>query len=69
LIGVPEGIKAGRQPDVPECWHSAQITLNGFFNVLGLYHAIRVRDGGADIVYQAARTQPRMVSALNVLFP
>jgi hypothetical protein len=69
LIGPPEGIKAGQRSETPERWHSAQITLNGFFNTIGLYHAICIRDSRKDIVYEAARTQPRLVSALNTLFP
>jgi hypothetical protein len=69
LIGLPEGVKAGNTGDAPEFWHSAQNSLNGAFNVLGLYHAIRVRDGGRDTVYDAANGQPRMGAALGVLFP
>jgi hypothetical protein len=69
LIGLPEGIKAGWSAAVPERWHSAQITLNGFFNVVGVYHTIRARDGETDVVYEAAQTHPRLISALNVLFP
>jgi hypothetical protein len=69
LIGLPEGIKAGRSAAVPERWHSAQITLNGFFNVVGVYHTICARDGKTDVAYEAAQKHPRLISALNVLFP
>jgi len=69
LIGLPEGVKAGNSGSKPERWHSAQITLNGFFNVVGLYHAIRMRDGGTDVIYETALSQPRLTAALNVLFP
>ncbi|MBP7828667.1 MAG: hypothetical protein KA248_01980 [Kiritimatiellae bacterium] len=69
LIGVPEGVKAGHAGTTPERWHSAQITLNTFFHVAGLYHTIRARDGGADVVYEAVRTDPRWRAALEVLFP
>jgi hypothetical protein len=69
LIGLPEGIKAGNSGITPEGWHSAQITLNEFFNVVGLYHAILRRDGGTDVVYESALSNPRLISALNTLFP
>jgi hypothetical protein len=69
LIGLPEGVKAGNSGSTPERWHSAQITLNGFFNVVGLYHAIRMRDGGTDVIYKTALAHPRLTSALNALFP
>ncbi|MFC1453006.1 hypothetical protein ACFLSJ_06630 [Verrucomicrobiota bacterium] len=69
LIGLPEAIKAGNAGNAPELWHSAQITLNEFFNIVGLYHAIRAQDGGRDVIYEAARTQPRLTAASDVLFP
>lgn len=69
LIGLPESVNAGNSGGAPERWHSAQITLNGFFNVAGLYHAIRARDRGTDVIYRTTQSHPRLTSALNVLFP
>ena len=69
LIGLPEGVKAANAGSEPELWHSAQITLNSFFNVVGLYHAIRLRDGAPDVIYRTSKTHPRFRAAIDVLFP
>jgi hypothetical protein len=69
LVGLPEGVKAGNAGHVVERWHSAQISLNSAFSVLGLYHAVRMMDGGNDVIYEVARTHPRLHTALDVLFP
>ena len=69
LIGLPESVFAGNAGPTPARWHSAQITLNEFFNVVGLYHAIRIKRGGSDVLYRATATQPDMKAALDVIFP
>lgn len=69
LIGLPEAVKVDGAASRPEAWHSAQVTLNAFFNVAGLYHAIRARDGAADVVHEASESHARFRAALDALFP
>jgi hypothetical protein len=49
--------------------HNAQISLNAFFNALGYYHAVVVKEHLPDAVYQAVDQDPRYRAAAAALFP
>lgn len=69
LTGAPESFRAGNIGAEPDRWHSAQISLNNFFSTAGIYHAIKARSGGTNIIYGAAQKDPNMAAALAAMFP
>lgn len=67
LNGPPESIDL----DIDLCgrtWNRDQVTLNAAFHVIGLYHAIRVRDGGLDVAYGAVNGVASLQQAVDVVF-
>lgn len=67
LNGPPESVELTEDGCIG-MWHRLQVTLNSAFNLIGLYHAIRVRDGGTDIVYSAVDCDPRLRMAVDAVF-
>ena len=49
--------------------HTAQVSLNAFFNTLGYYHALVIEEGLPDVVYRAVEQDDRYRAAVAVFFP
>ena len=49
--------------------HTAQVSLNAFFNTLGYYHALVIEESLPDVVYRAVEQDDRYRAAVAVFFP